>query len=907
MAVTEFTLTGDLSELVDQPVKGGTIEIGVYDGPPQIAFPADNQIRVVGGKWTIPTTGLISKSLPHTNIAGANPATFQYEIRIVAFLVGGRKVKLDPIYVTADTGTTTVDLADALDTNAASATWMTGATALLQGYVDDAEAAMLAAQAASLNWRGAWSGASAYAVADAVSYNGSSYRRLVAGTTASTPAADGTNWALLSAKGDTGAPGGSDAAFAGWVADTGSATYAALLAKFATRGIASTQPFLRAIAEGLNDVTMMEVSDSTAASTSNSWVPVSLTALGALYPTHTVKRRIWDDATSTWQAAVTIQTGSGSRTIWCYSLSVNGTNTDYALDKLDAIAAVDPTLIFVAHGHNEDSGTSPALTGPNIRAQMLALTESLVATCPQAALVLMSQNPRVADASYTQQSRFREHARIAHERGFGWIDVTPVFYADPRWSETQASNTLMGTGDPIHPNQNGSDLWGAYHAAVAWKRNTDYPVKAQPPSTLTQGADPIVGINGDFSAWTGSAPDGWTLVNCTASKDYDVYDANGPGYGLKLTPSSAAPSYAYRRIVGADLDAFRARWVSALAKVYVASSVSSTTAGAVGMADDVSTLNDPGTLNAGNLLTNRTATMRHGKLVPAVNMRKVGDKAPFLEIRLYANTGNVSASAVTFTSIDLSQGALPRREARRAAVLVSRAMSTPADLPSLVFSTEPEDYGLADGATITQLTDASGAGNHATQATSGDRATLADTTDIINGKSVAVFPGGKWYTVPLAMPDAVTQFIVYNNYSHNGGTGALFGMNSGSTTAQFTRNTGLSPNGSTGPTLTANARALNSAGNHILCLRYDWTKGYWFAWLDGVLIGSSRSGVNGLPVTFSKPTGNITIGSWRGFNSSNDTGIFKMAGAYICNKALSEAERRGAIAMLASRFAITLP
>lgn len=139
MAVTEFTLTGDLSELADQEVKGGTIEINVYDGPPQIAFPVEGEIRVPGGRWTIPQSGLIEKSLPHTDIAGANPSTFQYEVRITAFVTGGRKKKLDPIYVTAGVGTDTVDLAEALDTNAASPTWMTGATATLQAYVNEAQ------------------------------------------------------------------------------------------------------------------------------------------------------------------------------------------------------------------------------------------------------------------------------------------------------------------------------------------------------------------------------------------------------------------------------------------------------------------------------------------------------------------------------------------------------------------------------------------------------------------------------------------------------------------------------------------------------------------------------------------------------------------------------------------------
>jgi hypothetical protein len=61
---------------------------------------------------------------------------------------------------------------------------------------------------AGLTWRGTWSGLTAYAVNDAVLYNGSSYRRLLAGTTsAPTPDVDVTNWALVASQGATGATG----------------------------------------------------------------------------------------------------------------------------------------------------------------------------------------------------------------------------------------------------------------------------------------------------------------------------------------------------------------------------------------------------------------------------------------------------------------------------------------------------------------------------------------------------------------------------------------------------------------------------------------------------------------------------------------------------------------------------
>jgi hypothetical protein len=61
-----------------------------------------------------------------------------------------------------------------------------------------------------LLWRGAWSAAAAYAVDDVVSDQGSSYVRIVAGSTATPPGTDSTNWqevAAAGAAGSTGPPG----------------------------------------------------------------------------------------------------------------------------------------------------------------------------------------------------------------------------------------------------------------------------------------------------------------------------------------------------------------------------------------------------------------------------------------------------------------------------------------------------------------------------------------------------------------------------------------------------------------------------------------------------------------------------------------------------------------------------
>jgi hypothetical protein len=60
---------------------------------------------------------------------------------------------------------------------------------------------------AGVTWRGAWNAGTTYAVNDGVTYGGGSFRRIVAGTTATNPLADTTNWTYVALKGDTGAAG----------------------------------------------------------------------------------------------------------------------------------------------------------------------------------------------------------------------------------------------------------------------------------------------------------------------------------------------------------------------------------------------------------------------------------------------------------------------------------------------------------------------------------------------------------------------------------------------------------------------------------------------------------------------------------------------------------------------------
>lgn len=95
------------------------------------------------------------------------------------------------------------------ETNAAgSATASANSAAAADTSRAAAEAAKVAAEAAKMNWRGTWSGSTAYTARDVVFYQGSSFWATanIASGQAAPPAG---NWQMLASKGDPGANGSS--------------------------------------------------------------------------------------------------------------------------------------------------------------------------------------------------------------------------------------------------------------------------------------------------------------------------------------------------------------------------------------------------------------------------------------------------------------------------------------------------------------------------------------------------------------------------------------------------------------------------------------------------------------------------------------------------------------------------
>lgn len=171
MALTERAFTGLVVHLDGTPVADGLLRL-----TPTGTVPADTVEMGTRKSVTFAiTAGVVSGTI-------LAPGNYKGEV-----LVGGAVVHS---YTFGVTETVPADPLTLQAMYAASA---------------DAEDVVLVEGPAGLVWEGAWSGATAYAVDDAVSHNGASYICTTAHTNHEPPNA--SYWGVLAAKGDTGAQG----------------------------------------------------------------------------------------------------------------------------------------------------------------------------------------------------------------------------------------------------------------------------------------------------------------------------------------------------------------------------------------------------------------------------------------------------------------------------------------------------------------------------------------------------------------------------------------------------------------------------------------------------------------------------------------------------------------------------
>jgi lysophospholipase L1-like esterase len=270
-----------------------------------------------------------------------------------------------------------------------------------------------------------------------------------------------------------------------------------------------------------------------------------------------------------------VQTGTGSKTLTVYNASVSGTTQAYiqASRWAAAVAATNPDLIFVSHGHNTgDPGTPTELQRWSMKNDMLSLTEDLALTFPRAGLVLVAQNPSFIVGRETWQAiKATFWEEIAGRRGYGFLDVHQAF--------TDAQATLGATAlqaayytDTTHPNATGQSLLWFPVVDAALRDNTQSaePVRSVPP--IAQTALNLI-PNGDFSTWTSTAPSGWTLSgNLTATKDSTFFETGSYSCRLDTTGTGAVlMEYAVTPASAGVKGLIDGQVVTVAARVYMAS------------------------------------------------------------------------------------------------------------------------------------------------------------------------------------------------------------------------------------------------------------------------------------------------------------------------------------------------
>jgi hypothetical protein len=265
-----------------------------------------------------------------------------------------------------------------------------------------------------------------------------------------------------------------DAQTAAMVTDPDSDTSAALTATYVMGTPSNLFSVLR---RGQADASLVVCGDSTGNET-NEWVYLAVLSIASEFPTHSVIYRLWNDGSQAYDSPVTVQTGSGARTLSVYNASVPGASAAYVYDesvvdtRLAAIMPVPPTQIILSYGYN--------WTAPEYRFEILKAVRAVRGRQPLADIILVSQPPRAvgADNEANNSARAADVRAVAAQERLGLIDAHQAFIDYGNYSAD-----LISGVDGIHPTDLGQEVW----VAEALKTLRGHPVRHHPRSASPGG------------------------------------------------------------------------------------------------------------------------------------------------------------------------------------------------------------------------------------------------------------------------------------------------------------------------------------------------------------------------------------------------------------------------------------
>ena len=408
-------------------------------------------------------------------------------------------------------------------------------------------------------------------------------------------------------------------------------------------GVSNLASLIRKLDRGVSNAGILVISDSTGNQT-NEWPYLVAQWLAGRYPAYTVLVRFWDETGELdYQAATTLQVGTGTRTLSVWIAGKAGGIPGYFLGaRFDAaIRATSPDVVFLSHGHNMGDPLASESGRFGIRNGYLACTESVAKVHPFAAIVLLSQNPTtMAGRENWQAEKANILWEIAGNRDYGVIDVHEAFIQTPDWS------TVLLSGDGVHPNEAGSQLWADTVIAAMEDARGATPARITPTPLVLPARNYIK--NHDFSDWDGATPANWTVsAAASVEKDTTHYETGTQAAKVVGTATTGA-AYIEAAVTGGDARELRGEWITVAVRVREPASNTQTVR--------VQVLDSTGT--AKQRLTDTAQTAVDGFQWLFTNKR-IDAGATGVYVRLNCRTTGAALVDATFDRVYLVKGLLP--------------------------------------------------------------------------------------------------------------------------------------------------------------------------------------------------------------------------------------------------------
>jgi hypothetical protein len=149
-------------------------------------------------------------------------------------------------------------------------------------------------------------------------------------------------------------------------------------------------------------------------------------------------------------------TGETVQTIRFYNGSMPGQSLSYQGDRLDDMLPVTPDILLISSVHNYTTTSGATYYGI-----VAGFCDSLLSRCPDAAIILSSQNPEKPPApNFAYHAERNRHLRkLAQDRGYGYIAAFETFLGTTNWQS-------LVDADGFHTTSAGSLKWRDAAAAA---------------------------------------------------------------------------------------------------------------------------------------------------------------------------------------------------------------------------------------------------------------------------------------------------------------------------------------------------------------------------------------------------------------------------------------------------------